>query len=86
MPKLPNIFKRLFIKLQECLLLNKLKKINQDKIKTKRKSMLQNKKKKGLQALQSKPQTNKIYSKELKQRNFKIRKKVHYINSIVAEI
>lgn len=48
--------------------------------------MLQNKKKKGLQALQSKPQTNKIYSKELKQRNFKIRKKVHYINSIVAEI
>lgn len=48
--------------------------------------MLQNKKKKGLQALQSKPQMNKIYSKELKQRNFKIRKKVHCINSIVAEI
>ena len=48
--------------------------------------MLQNKKKKGLQALQSKLQMNKIYSKELNQRNFKIRKKVHCIKSIVAEI
>lgn len=86
MPKLLNIFKKLSIKLQECSLQSKLKRINQGKTKTKRKNTLQNKRKKELQVPLSKQLTNKTYSKELKQQNFKIKRKVHYTNSIVAEI